>query len=336
MVPFRVSAIRNRSHGLQRRLWGVSSKRIGDSTNLEALSYGMTIPVSCDFNSDLRRVLLTKLDKLGYSIGNETNADAVLVSFLNVCMLRIWPHPRSVRWSSSLESRKQALPSDLLRPIEKIAEASVRGADLNSYLSRALVRDKKVAAIDFQFNDWGMKHLHLGESFESPGVIKGTPELLFIIERPTTIYFIEVGTHKDWAKQELFEIVVREWPELFECWRFRGVTGLEYGNPTAGLRKKLRSAKITTPTQTSDGAVYSATGGGQLTNGCNLHVRIKADSMLERINALEEAYRGNGSKIASLIAEKTGQTVAELCLELVDLDNFEPVIIEIQTGIRLC
>lgn len=296
---------------------------------------GMTVPVSCDFYSDLRRVLMKKLDELGYFIGDEADTDAALVSFLNVCMLRIRPRPRSVRWSNSLKSRKVKLPQEILRPIEQIEEASIRGVDLNPYLSRRLVRDKKAAFIDFQFNDWGMKHLHLGESLESPGVIMGTSQLLFIIERTATLYFIEVGSHQDWAEQELFEIVVREWPELFESWRMRGVTGLEYGNPTSDQRKGLRSAKITTATQSEDGRVYSAPGGGQLANGCNLHVRIQADSMLYRLHAIEEIYKGNGSKIASLIAEKTGQTLKELRLELIDLVNFEPVIIELQTGIQL-
>lgn len=300
----------------------------------EPYSIGMIIPVSCDFEADLRKVLLARLDGLGFCLGEGVSTDEILVSFLNVSLLQISPGPRNVRWSKALMSRRLTLPQHLLRPIEQIEMASIRGEDLNPYLTRSLTKKKNAAFKDFQFNDWGMKHLHLGETKESPGVIKGTDELLFIIERPTTLYFIEVGSHQDWADQRLFEIVAREWPELFEGWRLRGVIGMEHENPTPDERKRLRSGNVTTPTQSNDGTVFAPPGGGQLANGCNLRVRLQADSILDRLNSLEEAYKGNGEMIAALLFEKSGQAISEVHLVLVDLNNSEPVILEAQTGIQ--
>ncbi len=45
------------------------------------------------------------------------------------------------------------------------------------------MKKKNAGSNDLQFNDWGMKHMHMGEVFEAPGVIKGTKELLFVMVR---------------------------------------------------------------------------------------------------------------------------------------------------------
>jgi hypothetical protein len=92
-------------------------------------------------------------------------------------------------------------------------------------------------------------------------MIEGTEDLLFAVLRSDGIGFIDVRPHRvggapSFADQGIFDIAVRNWPDLFGRVRLSpAVIGLER-SVSAEERAKLRKAGINVPTQGADGAVY--------------------------------------------------------------------------------
>lgn len=284
----------------------------------------MTV-VHCDYFEDLRQMLLGKLVSSGFSVDPTADVDTLLLLHLNVELRRIHPGPRSVHWSRELRAKEASLPPHLRRAIDGIEKASVKGDDLNPYLSRQLVRDKDANFNDLQFNDWGMKHMHLGEVFEAPGVIKGTKELLFVVVRGDALYFIEVGKHGDWADDRLFTIVEVNWPQLLAHAVLDGVS--DGFTPTPEQRARMRK-KFVMLTTGAGGKVYGPAGGGSVASGLNLQVRIQADLLLSRIQELQAAHRAQGDEIAAKLVQKTGAPLPELHLKVHSLGLDGEVIVQ--------
>jgi len=292
----------------------------------------MTVLVRCDYLGDLRRLLSARLVADGFAVDAGDDAEAVLLKYLNVQQRGIPPGARQVQWSRELRTREPSLPPNLRAVIDTIEQASVRGENLSPYLSRRLVRAKDADFTDPLDNDWGMKHMHLGDAEESPGVIKGTRELLFVIVRADTLYLIEVGKHGDWVSQRLFDIAESNWPELFAHAAMNGISG---DNLSEETRRVLRK-KFAMGTTVAGGKVYIAPGGGQAASGLNFELRRVADQLLNRIHALEEAHKSQGEEIAAKIERKTGRSLGELHLQLHDVAaGGEITVVEVQTNIGL-
>lgn len=289
--------------------------------------------VHCNYIEDLRSLLVAKLIADGFKAEPSDDVDALLIRYLNVEQRRIRQLPRSVHWSKELQSKRGSIPAPLRRGIASIEKAAVKGEDLNPYLSRQLIRKKDADSSDPQFNDWGMKHMHLGEVFESPGVVKGTKEILFVIVRDDGIYFIDVGKHGDWTDDGLFAVVETNWPELFAHAVLKNVSGGPTWSPAA--RAKMHKKFVITTTGPS-GQIYGPIGGGAATSGLNFHLRRAADGILNRIHRLEEAHKAQGDQIAPKLAQKGGKTLTEVHLKLESIDEDDEVIVrEIQTNTRI-
>lgn len=286
--------------------------------------------VHCDYFADLRRSLAAQLVADGFAVNPTDDAEAVLLKHLNIQQRRIGERVRTVAWSRELGAREPTLSPKHRAVIGTIERASVKGENLNPYLSRRLVRDKDADFADSMDNDWGMKHMHLNDIEESPGVIRGVNDLLFVIARDETLYLIDVGVHGDWAKQRLFEIVESNWPDLFAHALLQGVTGDSFSEEARLVLRK----KFSMGTTTSSGNVYVAPGGGQMANGLNMEIRIAADAILNRLSALEKAHKAQGDEIAASIRHKTGKQLSEVHLQLCEVaGNSEVTVRETQTNI---
>ena len=298
--------------------------------------------VHCEYFPDLRDILATRLVAEGFKV--EADLDALLVQYLKVGQRRIQQRCRGVKWSSDLRAREATLSAPIRNVLAEIERASVAGDDLNPYLSRTLNRDKDADFNDLQFNDWGIKHLHLGDALEAPGVVKGTKELLFVIHGEEVLHFIDVGDHKDWADDDLFLIIESNWPELLADALLPGVsadTGGEFASGTFKPedRLRLRRARIGTATVGATGMVYAPVGAGQMMDGTNFEVRELADRILDRVHRLEVAHKAQGDEIAAKIALKTGaEALPELCLKLlsVNANDLVVVVVETQSGQQVC
>jgi hypothetical protein len=299
----------------------------------------MAIPVHCNYFADLRGILVTKLGSYGFKVEPTADTEAVLLRYYNVEQRRVRPQPRPVRWSNELRTREAALAPDVRRALATIEQSSTTGNDLNPYLSRQVVGKKKNARrYDPQFNDWGIKHMHLGEVYAEPGMIEGTKELLFVMVTDDALHFIDVGDHEDWADDHLFAIVETNWPELLADALLPGVSsdGSVGSVLTPEARLMLRE-KFTLATVGPSGRVYSAVGGGQVTTGLNFEVRRRADHVLRRLHELEQAHKSQGDEIAAKLAPRAGTALTELRLRLESLnpEDDEAIVLESTTGLRI-
>ena len=86
---------------------------------------------------------------------------------------------------------------------------------MNPHLNNATKKDK----LDGLLYDWGIHHLHLGETFSAPGYVKRTGPVLFAIFRNDNVYFIDIRDHVGWSDKGLLEIVNENWPELLSIYK---------------------------------------------------------------------------------------------------------------------
>jgi hypothetical protein len=197
--------------------------------------------------------------------------------------------PRRSAWSDTLVDR----PGDQWsQEAFRIATESEDGLDLNHYLSSGLRR----AAPDAQLNDWGLTHLHLGGRQEGKPFSLRSDELLFVVVRPDTVYFVDIGTHGSFSALTLFETVHRNWPQLLSRGRLPDNVSADSLSDLerATLRKKGANA-ITT---TADGTAYIAPGLGQAASGVSTWAVMMADRMVDDARQFQRVCELNAAGIA--------------------------------------
>ncbi|MDT3297776.1 hypothetical protein Q4Q57_21985 [Shewanella sp. SP2S2-6] len=166
---------------------------------------------------------------------------------------KITDTPRQVFVASSLNRRSkfENVVSQILNKIEK-------GEPLLEYQSRLL---KNADFDDGMLMDWGVQHLHLGDSIESDGFVKRTKELLFIKFTPDAAYLLGIFEHNDWSTLKVLEIIHENWPKVIEQHKVRNIVDISHC-PDEETIKKFREIGLNYAVKLSDGTVYMGPGGG--------------------------------------------------------------------------
>lgn len=197
---------------------------------------------------------------------------------------RVWrgrfvqPVPRTVRLSAELKkSPKRQVHAAALAAIEaKIAA----GEDLSAHLSTRVSHPaggnptdppSKRADRDLLLAEWGVHHLHLSTEMRKDGFTKRTGDVLFVVFREADAYLLGVfdhPQHENWAAEEIFAVMVRNWPDRGLVLKSDFVVGLsqEYSDED---RLELRKAGMNSALQI-DGKVYSPGGSGMALDGTPL------------------------------------------------------------------
>ena len=150
--------------------------------------------------------------------------------------------------------------------IERLLAKITVGADLTPHLSAridvAYEVDKggrlRGRALDLLLTDWNVHHLHFGHDLRPDGRFverpPDKPELLFAIFRPDAAYALGVFKHKEWTRDEIVQIAVRNWPDRGLFLRLGGMDSLE--SPiTPDERQAIRDARGNAPIEV-DGKLY--------------------------------------------------------------------------------
>jgi hypothetical protein len=124
--------------------------------------------------------------------------------------------------------------------------------------------------------EWGVHHLHLCEEIESDGFVTRSSELLFAFFTSSDAYLIGIFDHHSWAKREVLETLVRNWPEAELLARSRSASGLSQKYDEAESLQ-MRNAGISLAVEI-DGAVYMPR--GQTLGGTPLDIARRATSLL--------------------------------------------------------
>jgi len=142
---------------------------------------------------------------------------------------RVWrgrfvrPTPRSVRVAAELEQspKRQAHVAALTAIEQKIAA----GEEINSHLSTRVAQPvggdpakapSERADRDLLLAEWGVHHLHLSTEMGKNRFTKRTREVLFVVFREADAYLLGIydhPSHDNWAAQEIFAVMVRNWPD---------------------------------------------------------------------------------------------------------------------------
>lgn len=226
----------------------------------------MGLPTVQDFQGDLRDFFTAQLILGDYTFPRD-EAPLMIASLFYAMRLRTIPcHPRVVRWSVELESKRVILAPDVSLALSTIEAECLGGMDLNPRMSRS---HKDVECHDNLFNDWGIHHLHLGARSSSVGSLAAsTKALLLIVVKSDAVYFLDKLNHpvSSIADAGVLEIVHKNWPALIAHAR-AGLPAPYQGRRSAEKHAELRKMGVQMVTTMSDGTRYFCPGGGSVMSG---------------------------------------------------------------------
>jgi len=172
-----------------------------------------------------------------------------------------------------------ALESKILNGEDLNAHLSSRvadpvGADPDDPLPRRRDRDLLLAS-------WGIHHLHLSAEPFRNGFNRRTGDLLFVAFRERDAYILGVFQHlehENWAAEEIFAVMARNWPHAGLVSASRSTIGLsqEYSDEA---RLKLREAGLNISLLV-DGKVYSPSGLGITLDGAPLQAVRESNALI--------------------------------------------------------
>ncbi|CCO45877.1 conserved hypothetical protein [Vibrio nigripulchritudo SOn1] len=204
----------------------------------------------------------------------------------------ISPLPRVVH-----VARNFSAPEKYTGVIDTIKSDFAHGREVNKRLSRKIREDKIYT--DNLLADWGIHHLHLGDSLipkgKNKGLFKGNKELLFVLVTNEAAYLIGVFDHHSWTRSEVLEIVYDNWSYLIEKHELKGVVGLAR-EVTEKDRYELRTANVNTPIQVR-GKIFMGPGGGLTLGGIGGKDVSKANLVLRAAKQTEDWVNENYSMI---------------------------------------
>ncbi|MCO5341453.1 hypothetical protein NG896_02625 [Aeromonas veronii] len=176
---------------------------------------------------------------------------------------KITDTPRRVFISSSMDRQ-----SKFENVIYKILNKIEKGESLLRYQSRLL---KNADYDDGLLMDWGVQHLHLGDSIESDGFVKRTKELLFVRFTKDSAYVLGVFEHNQWSTLKTLEIIHENWPETIEHYKVRNIVDISHC-PDEKTILNFRKIGLNYAVKLGDGTVYMGPGGGITTAGTPMEV----------------------------------------------------------------
>lgn len=255
--------------------------------------------------ADYAAIAARTLAKWGHAAPAGASPYEIITLLINLERRRIEPRPRAVHMAADL-----VVPAVVQLGFDLVKRTAETGGDLNLHLSATVKNDADYD--DSLLNDWGMHHLHLGDTAmttgKSSGLMQRTSALLFAIVRTDDIYFVGLGEHGDWTRKRLIETANAHWPQLFGG---RSVTGFRLAEQvTEEDHLLLRKHGIVTPSEI-EGVLIFSPGGGYSTSGRSLEVTAAADSVARLARHYEGRFQSMVPEIL-VAAEKRGVKTAEL------------------------
>lgn len=146
---------------------------------------------------------------------------------------------RKVRYSEELVKKinERQLSQETIKMIKTFKYKFKNGKEINSNLSRLIWDSQK---LDYLFNIWNIKHLHLSESVsfcDETMANNRAKQLLFFIEDKDEIYFLDVKNHPRGSGFTVFNFL-----EIMERNGWLGIVGL----------RKMCGIKLVNPIKTDE------------------------------------------------------------------------------------
>lgn len=227
----------------------------------------------------IRRHILDAIPSADRAKLRSAALDDLLIEY---CVWRgrfVAPLPRHVHRSPELMADAKA--TEHRTALETIQTALRRGADINPYLSRGLKRIGR----DRLLADWGIHHLHLSTTLEPDGFVKRTGDVLFAAVTDSDAFLLGIydhPRHANWAAEEIFAVLVRNWPDSGLVIQMQGVVRLTKA-PSDEERRQLRNAGVASIMQI-EGKVYVPAQIGMTTAGTPMAATRGAHALMRALD----------------------------------------------------
>lgn len=162
--------------------------------------------------------------------------------------------PRRCHRSAELAASPKAVEHQAA--LDAIAAKIRAGEDLTPHLSTRI--ENPVKKPDPMIADWRIHHLHLSTAVDDGGFVKRSGDLVFAAIDPDDVYLIGIYPHGAWARQEIAEILIRNWQGAGRFMRL-GPLKLNGPNITDEERQQTRAGGVLTLIEV-DGQAYMPPG----------------------------------------------------------------------------
>jgi hypothetical protein len=221
-----------------------------------------------DFRNDWKEYLTEKFRELGSLYDDEKSLVENTLTYFNAIRRILPSKKRTVNESSQL-----SIPAEYTAVYGKIKNIIRNGDDLKPYLSTGT---KSLTNNDLLLNEWGIHHLHLGNSLRNDGYIERTGALLYVMFTDDAAYMLQVLNHGAWTNIELIQIIHDNWPDLLSNCK----TTIPPEHVTSENRKALRKKHYNVTITVADGTTYLSPAGGITSAGNCSFDTINADRTL--------------------------------------------------------
>jgi hypothetical protein len=254
--------------------------------------------------NDYVMALRSNLAASGFHIAGTESDDSIVIGFFSWQKRMVPAVPRKIH-----RAREFTCPAEFVRPVSQITAAIECGQDVIPYLSKT-IRDLDYS--DLMLNDWGVHHMHLGESFDSSGFITRTGPLLFLHFSDADAYYINVYPHSAWSKQEIVSIVHKNWPNLIKRFRVGNVLDLAREATDEDINT-FRGSHINPMLKLDDGTIYAPIGLGSMSDGTAVDVMMNVTKMRRHFRIAEKAVK---EAVAHASEQFTGHAKLRFILEM--------------------
>ena len=93
--------------------------------------------------------------------------------------------------------------------------------------------------------EWDVHHLHISSTIKSDGFVQRANPLLYAVFKPNDAYLIDILDHQSWTVDDVFEVMIDNWPDNNLVRVVPNSVGLER-QVSATERAQLRNAGIAT------------------------------------------------------------------------------------------
>lgn len=239
--------------------------------------------------------------KIKYS--KHDSYDLWLLHYFNFRLKFIDPVKRQVRISKELQIKLESHPKKGV--LNAIIHRTLNGTDLNPLQSKGSF-DSDID--DGLFNDWGIHHLHLNISKNSPTnyFTNRSDTLVFVKFTADTAYFIDIQPHNEkylWSKKSLISIIQNNWNEIISDKEIENTQITPDFSEDELLT--LRNKGYMTGVNVNQRA-YLLLGHGQTSSGDNMMAGRLTDRVIRWIGLNQEIYTSDRNNFEFELLKQLG------------------------------
>lgn len=280
------------------------------------------------YENNLKKILDDELEKIENYTGkpveieNKEQVGNYLIEYISM-MRKIIPINSKFEIHISKDIKDKinngSLKQDIIDSYNEILEKIKKGEDVNCYLSKKCFSPK-----DDLLGNWGINHLHLNLNKNGNYFSERSDKLLTFRKHEGGIYLIDIYEHfhgSDWADEELFFSLERNFPEIIKKYRISWASKV---SPNYSKEERSEVIKnITTFTRGAKGDIYIPTGMGQNAAGLSQEATDYTNFLLNTISVYSKLYLDNPENTKNLLIQNNITPPNEISFELfIDKNGF--------------